>query len=70
MYDSAPKEREGERIEEVLPAAIYTTSSSGRGPVPLRSLTGVAAGGQGRIIVTLSVLCAMLFVAFVIALLL
>ena len=70
MYNSAPKEREGEHIEEVLPAAIYTTSSTGRGHVPLLSVKDVASGSQGRLVVALAVLSALLFVAFVIALIL
>lgn len=70
MYDSAPKEREGEQIEEVLPAAVYTTSSTGRGHVPLRSVKDVASGSHGSLVVTLGALCALLFVAFVVALIL
>lgn len=70
MYDSAPKAREGEQIEEVLPAAVYTTSSTGRGHVPLKSVREVATGTQGRLIVALGVTCALLFVAFVVALVL
>lgn len=70
MYDSAPKEREGEQIEEILPAAVYTTSSTGRGHVPLRSVREVATGDRGRVVMALSVLCVVLFVAFVIALIL
>lgn len=70
MYDSAPKEREGEQIEEVLPAAIFTTSSTGRGHVPLRRVKEAASGSQGWLIVALSVLNVVLFVALVIALVL
>ena len=70
MYDSAPKAREGEQIEEVLPAAVYTTSSTGRGHVPLKSVREVTSGSQGRTVIALSALCALLFVAFVIALIL
>ncbi|WP_047865432.1 hypothetical protein [Rubrobacter aplysinae] len=71
MYDSQPIEREGETIEEVLPAATYTTSSTGRGHVPRKdSVREVASGTQGRIVVALSVLCAVLMVAFVVALIL
>ena len=70
MYDSAPKAREGEQIEEVLPAAVYTTSSTGRGHGPLKSVREVASGSQGTAVIALSALCALLFVAFVIALIL
>ena len=71
MYDSAHREREGEQIEEVLPAAVYTTSSTGRGHVPLRqSIRDVAGGSQGRLVQFLAVICVLLFVAFVIALIL
>ena len=70
MYDSAPRQREGENIEEVLPAAIYTTSSTGRGHVPLRRVKDATSGSQGRLIVALSVLSVLLFVAFVVALVL
>lgn len=71
MYNSEPIQREGETIEEVLPAATYTTSSTGRGHVPLKaSVKEVTSGSQGRLVVVLGALCALLLAALVLALIL
>jgi hypothetical protein len=86
MYDSIPKEREGEQIEEVLPAAIYTTSSTGnsthesrvpaRSPRMLLELLAPERPGQrqldarGKTILTLAALCAVLLIMLCVSLVL
>lgn len=62
MYDSQPKEREGEDLEQVLPTAVHTTSSAGQEPMPqsnrpvLASLHEAARGPQGYFVKTAVVL--------------
>ncbi len=75
MYDSQPKDREGETIEEVLPAAIHTTSSTSRPPAPPKRTLGTdgvvrLVADQGRLVAGLALLCAVLAVLLIISLVL
>lgn len=69
MYDSQPREREGEDIEQVLPSAIQTTSTTGRGPMPLRSFRSVREAARGshgnmiRAIIVLAAVCVLQTIA-------
>lgn len=59
MYDSRPRAREGEDIEQVLPSAIHTTSSTDRGPAPLRPIRSAleaSRGSRGGLIRAITVL--------------